>query len=120
MWLLSILVILSISPYLATLLCKKGSNQYQPRTFAVVGFELSNLDIAYLIFITSSVCYKGKHISFKINLCFALHGHTAMIYYDYPTAILFEIDKVEYFISFYTHVIYLPMFMSSRIAIGSF
>src|SRR6266513_1773243 len=38
-----------LSPlYLTTLPCRKDSNQYQPRTFALVTFELSNWDIAYL------------------------------------------------------------------------
>ena len=37
-----------LSPlYLTTLPCMKDSNQYQPHTFALVAFELNNLDIAY-------------------------------------------------------------------------
>src|SRR5215469_17287758 len=37
--------------YLTTLPCRKDSNQYQPHTFALVAFELNNLDIAYPDFI---------------------------------------------------------------------
>jgi hypothetical protein len=44
-----------LSPlYLTTLPCRKDSNQYQPYTFALVAFELNNLDIAYPNFIASS------------------------------------------------------------------
>jgi hypothetical protein len=38
-----------LSPlYLTTLPCRRDSNQYQPRTFALVAFGLNSWDNAYL------------------------------------------------------------------------